>query len=106
MTLSAALHRYAQEVTPAKKGCTNELMLILCWQNKPYSSLSLSQPRGSDLAAYRGLRLKAGINGKTIRIEFALISHLYEVARKDRGLEALVNPVKAIRKLKLAKGEG
>lgn len=50
------------------------------------------------------MRQAAGAGGNTIRLELALISHLYEVARKDWGLETLANPVKAIRKPKLPRG--
>jgi len=45
-----------------------------------------------------------GAAASTIRLELALISRLYEVARKDWGMEGLVNPVKNVSKPKLPKG--
>lgn len=57
-----------------------------------------------DLARYRDSRLEMGVGGNTVRLELALISHLYEVARKDWGYEMLGNPAKAMRKPRLPRG--
>lgn len=104
LTLRDALERYANEVTPEKKSKEQELYRIGVWMNNPIAVRSLAEIRGADLARYRDLRLGAGIGGNTVRLELAVISHLYEVARKDWGLETLQNPVKAIRKPKLPRG--
>jgi integrase len=104
LTLFEALERYSREVTPEKKGKSQELRRIWTWQKDPLAVRPLSQIRGVDLARYRDLRQGGGAGGNTIRLELALISHLYEVARKDWGLETVVNPVKAIRKPKVPKG--
>jgi integrase len=104
MSLADALDRYGREVTPSKKSHVQEANRIRCWKANPLASLSLTEIRGSHLAAYRDLRTQRGISGNTLRLEFALLSHLYEVARKDWGLETLSNPVKVIRKPKVARG--
>lgn len=44
---------------------------------------------------------KVGPN--TVRLELAIISHLYTVARKDWGMSTLKNPVKDMRRVKPAK---
>ena len=49
------------------------------------------------MAAYRDDRLKADYSANTVRLELAIISHLFEIARKEWGMEGLTNPVKAIR---------
>ena len=49
------------------------------------------------MATYRDDRLKAGYSSNTVRLELAIISHLFEIARKEWGMEALHNPVKSIR---------
>jgi integrase len=103
-TLDSALDRYGKEVTPLKKGAANELRRIKYWKRQPLASRFLGAVRGVDLATYRDQRLAQGISGNTIRLELALISHLYTVARKDWGMEALINPATNIRKPKLAKG--
>jgi integrase len=104
LTLSAAFTRYGQEVTPQKKGKANELSYIKRWQLNPIVALPLAKIRGADVARYRDARLAEGKSGNTIRLELALLSHVYEVARKDWGMETLINPVKAIRKPKVARG--
>ena len=37
------------------------------------------------------------VSSNTIRLELAIISHLFEIARKEWGMEGLLNPVKSIR---------
>jgi hypothetical protein len=64
----------------------------------------LNSLRGADLAAYRDARLTAGVGGNTVRLELALPSHMFEVARREWNMEDLVNPVKAIRKPKVPRG--
>ena len=49
------------------------------------------------MASYRDERMKAGYASNTIRLELAIISHLFEIARKEWGMEGLSNPVKSIR---------
>ena len=49
------------------------------------------------MASYRDDRLKTGYSANTVRLELAIISHLFEIARKEWGMEGLTNPVKAIR---------
>jgi len=58
---------------------------------------ALSSLRGADLAKYRDERVAAGKASNTIRLELAIISHLFTIARKEWGMESLVNPVQLIR---------
>jgi integrase len=104
VALYDALERYSKDVTPSKKGWQQELYRLRRWQKNPLSTLPLSHIRGADLARYRDSRLDTGIGANTVRLELALISHLYEVARKDWGYEMLGNPAKAMRKPKLPRG--
>lgn len=104
LTLSDALDRYAIEVSPSKKSAKQELKRVRWWKANPLASLPLSRIRGADMAMYRDSRIDNGASGNTVRLDLALISHLYEVARKDWGLETLSNPVKACRKPKLSRG--
>ena len=96
-TLSEALDRYEKEVSSAKKGHRREKTRISIWQNHPLAKRVLASVRGNDLAAYRDERIKAAYSANTIRLELAIISHLFEIARKEWGMEGLHNPVKAIR---------
>ncbi|MFQ6759442.1 MAG: site-specific integrase [Deltaproteobacteria bacterium] len=95
--LEEALERYAREISPEKKGHAQELQRIKIWKNHPLALRSLASLRGSDLAKYRDERLFAGKASNTIRLELAIISHLFTIARKEWGMESLVNPVQLIR---------
>jgi integrase len=104
LTLSEALERYLKEVSVTKKGHLQECKRIKQWQGNPLAVITLDKVRGADMARYRDTRLAGGASGNTVRLDLALISHLFEVARKDWGLETLENPVKACRKPKLSRG--
>ena len=103
LTLYAALERYATEVTPSKRGQQQELSRLRRWQQHPVAEQSLSRIRAADFARFRDTRLEQGAGANTVRLDLALVSHVFEVARKDWG-EALSNLVKAIRKPKLPRG--
>ncbi len=96
-TLREALGRYAREVSIEKKGRAQELQRIAIWQRHPLAERSLASLRGADLAAYRDERLAVGKSSNTIRLELAIISHLFTIARKEWGMESLANPVQMIR---------
>ncbi len=96
-TLAEALDRYLTEVTPSKKGAIREKDRINRWKNRPLAKCALAAIRGADLAKFRDDMRKAGKAENTIRLELALISSLYETARREWGMEALANPVKMIK---------
>lgn len=96
-TLSQALERYKREVTPAKKGAVRETARIDCWIRSDLAGRSLASLKGSDFATYRDKRLKAGMASNTVRLELALVSHLFKVAAMEWGI-GVSNPVAAIRK--------
>lgn len=102
-TLGEALGRYAREITPGKRGAGREVNRVKAWQKQPLAARFLASVRGMDLAAYRDERL-AQVGAGTVRLELALISHLYTIARKEWGMESLANPVGAVRKPKATKG--
>ncbi|PUB36550.1 site-specific recombinase XerD [Pseudomonas sp. GV105] len=96
-TLTEALTRYVNEVSEAKKGSAQEKVRAKKWQKSEWGSKSLAAIRSSDMAAYRDAELKAGKSTATVRLNLALISHLYTVAAKDWGIQGLKNPCTAIR---------
>ncbi|ROT44710.1 site-specific integrase [Pusillimonas sp. NJUB218] len=97
-TLSEALNRYLQEVVPTKRHPYQESRRISRWLDNDLAYRSLASLRGVDFARYRDLRREAGRAENTIRLELQLISHLYETARKEWGMESLGNPLQNIRK--------
>jgi len=94
-TLYEALGRYAEEVSTKKKGHAAESSRIKKWQADQLAKRSLASLRGADFAQWRDARLKE-VKPATVKLDLAVISHLFTVAAKDWGL-AVGNPVKSIR---------
>jgi integrase len=103
-TLGEALERYRHQITPWKKGATQEDQLCRRLQKRKLAEYSLANLRGKHLAEYRDQRLKEGRSRATVRNELAALHHLFEVARQEWGMEALDNPVKNVRKPKVPQG--
>lgn len=97
-TLADALERYRREIVPEKRHPAQEHQRINRWLDCTLTKRSLANLRGADFAAYRDARRDAGRAENTIRLELALISHVFEVARREWGMEALTNPLNNIRK--------
>lgn len=96
MTVYEALENYSKEATPRKKGSAIEMYRIKKWQEHKLAKCTLANLRGSDLASWRDGQLKTGYAPATVRLELALISAVYEHARKDWGLH-VDNPARAIK---------
>lgn len=93
MTLGAALDRYLREVVPAKRGKAQEEYRIAMWRAEPLAQRALAEVRASDLAAFRDRRLAAGRSANTVRLELAVLSHLYTVARTEWDMAGLRSPL-------------
>ncbi len=101
-TLAAALDRYIQEVSVLKKSHRTEKLYAGTWK-KAFGPRSLASITSTDIAKYRDNRLKE-VSGNMVRLELALLSHLFTIAIKEWGMTGLVNPVMQIRKPKLPRG--
>lgn len=64
---------------------------------------SLASIRSSDIATYRDIRITE-VSAQTVVHEVNLISNLFNIARKEWGMESLRNPVEVVRKPKLPNG--
>jgi len=95
-TLGEALDKYAKEVTPNKRGAYQELHRINAWNRDKLAKKSLASLRGVDFATWRDNRLKV-VSTATVRLELAVISNLFNVARKEWGMDGLNNPIEGIR---------
>lgn len=108
MTLESALNRYLREVTPTKRESTRtseykKAQPLL----KHLGKYSLAALSADIVAQYRDIRLAGDPdeNGKpvprsnnTVRLELALLSHLFTIAIKEWGLGLPFNPVSQIRR--------
>ena len=97
-TLADALGRYEREISVGKAHPEQDYQRIRHWLRQDLAHYFLANLRGADFAKYRDDRLAIGRAANTVRLELALISHLFEIARKERGMEGLMNPLKNIRK--------
>lgn len=98
MTLGAALEKYGREVSPRKRGAKREGHRIDHWRRHQLALRALSDIRASDLAAYRDSRLAQKRGANTVRLELAVISHLYTVARTEWNMAGLRNPLQDVAK--------
>ena len=98
-TLQAALTRYLAEISPTKSPGSPRRETI---RAKPmldklgdYAIVAITP----DLVAkYRDDRLALGKSNNTVRLELALLSHLFSVAIKEWRMGLVYNPVAAVRK--------
>ena len=97
-TLRQALERYRDEIVPLKRHPYQENRRIERWLQHDLCFRTLANLRGIDFARYRDKRRSEGRAENTIRLELQLISHLFEIARKEWGMEHLLNPLNNIRK--------
>ncbi|MFA9461960.1 site-specific integrase [Thiohalorhabdus methylotrophus] len=102
-TLGEALERYRREVTPGKKSRVQESYRIGKLLGHKITERPLGKVRGMDVADYRDERLQE-VGPDTVRLDLALLSNLYEVARKEWSIAGIANPVANIRMPRPSKG--
>ena len=99
MTLSSAIKRYLKEVTPTKKASTQTRETGRFKQlDKSLGKYSLAALSTEIIANYRGDRLAEGKSNNTVRLELALLSHIYTTVIQEWNIGITVNPVANIRK--------
>lgn len=105
MTISEALDKYLSEVTPTKKEETQKREIgrskLLKEKLGKYSLASLNS---KTISQFRDDRLKDGKSNNTVRLDLALLSHLYTTAMKEWQLGLVMNPVTNVRKPSPGKG--
>ena len=97
-TLAEALGRYEREISIGKAHPEQDYQRIRHWLCQDLAHYFLANLRGADFAKYRDDRLAIGRAANTVRLELALVSQMFEIARKEWGKEGLMNPLKSIRK--------
>ncbi|ECA1950155.1 site-specific integrase [Salmonella enterica subsp. enterica serovar Virchow] len=110
ITLSAALDKYYATVSVHKRGHQQEFYRINVIQRHPVARKMMDEITSVDIASYRDDRLAQfspatgrRISGNTVRLELALLSALYNLARVEWGT-CRVNPVEMVRKPGVAGG--
>lgn len=100
-----ALDRYLAEVSASKRQSTayGESRKAKALRKK-FDAYSLAAITPDLVAEYRDERLAAGKSADTVRLELALLSHLFSIAIKEWRLGLIYNPVSNIRKPAPGKG--
>lgn len=95
ITLGEALHRYAREISPSKRGHSREVVRLefMAREIGHHQLGDLGQPT---LAAWRDARLRQASPG-TVRRDLALLGAVLRAAREEWGLMAQ-NPLDGVRK--------
>lgn len=101
-TLGEALERYLNSVTPSKRGHVAERNRIKQLQRHPISLRPLDGLCSRDFAEYRDARL-GEVSGNSVRLELALLSHLYTIAIKEWSMP-LEHELLKVRKPKAGEG--
>ena len=97
-TLHALLDRYEVEVMPALKGAVREKSVLGLWRQTPLAKRAMATIRSGDVAQQRDAWLADGLAPATVLRRLARLSHLFNTARKEWGMESLSNPVELVRK--------
>lgn len=98
-TLKEGLRRFAEEVSPSRRGEDKEIIRLAAFQ-KPAHGLPLSKPfadiTDDDIRAWRDRRLKVTKAASVLR-DMTMMSAVFEVARKEWKWIA-TNPVREVSK--------
>ncbi|EEF7941966.1 tyrosine-type recombinase/integrase [Salmonella enterica] len=110
LSLSRALDRYLDTVSVHKRGYRQEFWRVGVIKRHPVAQKMMDEVTTVDIAAYRDDRLaqvnpRTGkpISGDTVRLELALLSVLYNLAKVEWGT-CRANPVAGVRRPKSSPG--
>src|SRR4051812_855861 len=98
-TLNDLLCRYAQEVTPFKRGHEVERIRLAFLGRQPIAKATLANLSESMVRKYRDTRL-SNVAGSNVNRELNLLGHVIETARKEWALPMSSNPVQEVRRPK------
>lgn len=93
--LRSMVDRYVTEVTPTKKGDSQERYRAAQIKKTKLADMPMDRVDGSVIASYRDQRLQE-VSNNTVRLELAFLSVVFEQSRKEWGF-AVSNPVRQIR---------
>jgi len=93
--LRPMLERYVYEVTPSKKGASQERYRAARMMKTKLADMFMDKITGEVVAKYRDQRLTE-VSNNTVRLELAFLSVVFEQSRKEWGM-AVSNPVRQIR---------
>lgn len=102
-TLKDALERYEREITSGKRCADKETYILKHFTASKLAPRALATIRSADIAKWRDDRLTT-VSPATVRRELVVLGHVFTIARKDWGMESLVNPVEGTTRPKEPRG--
>ena len=103
-TLKEGLERFITEYIPQYKHADIREYAARALQRRKIATKFMAAVRGRDIAEYIQERENEGMSGNTIRLDLAMLSRLFNVAKASWGMESLVNPVANVPRPKVNKG--
>ncbi|EQD71508.1 phage integrase family protein, partial [mine drainage metagenome] len=97
-TLTACLDRYAREHVSRKRDPARERSHVDALRALPFASRVMARIRSADVAGARDAWTVAGHAPATIVRRMAVLSRIFNVARREWGMETLANPVAIVTK--------
>ena len=99
LTVAGALKRYMEEVSVTKKATTQRSERSTAQHLEAFfGKYSMAAVSADLVAKYRDERLAAGKSNNTVRIELAMLGHLFRTAIQEWGIGLTFNPVANVRK--------
>ncbi|KAK48593.1 recombinase, partial [Caballeronia jiangsuensis] len=95
--LYEALQRYEVEISLSKKGAAQELSVLKTCKVIGLAKRPLASIRSADVAKLRDEWLK-DYKPATVLRRLSVLSHVFNIARKEWGMDSLSNPIELIRK--------
>ena len=103
-TLKELLERYLEECVPALSDPKREGNRVKKLMARPLALRIVATIRSTDIADFVKERQAEGVSGNTVRLDVAVLSKLFNLARSEWGFESLGNPVENVRRPKVNKG--
>jgi integrase len=96
LTLADLVMRYMAIISSRKKGAVIEHAILRAFLRHPLCQQPVAALTSPDFAAYRDQRLGV-VRIATVRKEFSILHHMFEVARKEWALQLPANPTTGLR---------
>lgn len=97
-SLAACLDRYVRDHVPRLSDPARERSHVDALRALPFASRAMARVRSADAAAARDAWQAAGHAPATIVRRLAVLSRVFNVARREWGMESLTNPVDLVSK--------
>ena len=96
--LHECLRRYVAEHVPRHRDPARERSHVEAVRTTPLAKLAMARVRSADVASQRDAWAAAGYAPATIVRRLAVLSHVFNVARREWGMESISNPVELVAK--------